>query len=79
MLYCGIGTRWGYYSISQAVSEDGYTWDCGEGDENLTLVPDSDSSWESQMVEYPCLLTEGNQLRLFYCGNGYGATGIGTA
>jgi len=79
MLYCGIGTRWGYYSISQAVSEDGYTWACGEGDENLTLLPDSDSSWESQMVEYPCLLTEGNQLRLFYCGNGYGATGIGTA
>mgnify|MGYP003960254177 FL=1 len=31
------------------------------------------------MVEYPCLLTEGNQLRQFYCGNGYGATGIGTA
>ena len=79
MLYCGIGTRWGFYSISQAVSEDGYVWHCGHGDENMTLAPASDSPWESQMVEYPCVLNEGDRLRLFYCGNGYGATGIGTA
>ena len=77
MLYCGIGTRWGYYSISQAVSRDGYDWHCG--DENLTLAPESSSAWESQMVEYPCVLKEHDHLRLFYCGNGYGATGIGTA
>jgi len=25
------------------------------------------------------VVAEGNKLRLFYCGNGYGATGIGTA
>jgi hypothetical protein len=31
------------------------------------------------MVEYPCVIQEMNQLRLFYCGNGYGKTGIGTA
>ena len=79
MLYCGIGTRWGYYSISQAVSEDGYAWHCGEGDQNLALTPDEKSPWESQMVEYPCVVGEGDHLRLFYCGNGYGATGIGTA
>jgi len=79
MLYCGIGTRWGYYSISEAVSEDGYQWHRGEGDENLTLAPDPASSWESEMVEYPCLIRERDGLRLFYCGNGYGATGIGTA
>lgn len=78
MLYCGIGTRWGYYSISQAVSRDGYRWDRGEGD-NLTLAPDEGSAWESQMVEYPCVIAEKDRLRLFYCGNGYGATGIGTA
>ena len=78
MLYCGIGTRWGYYSISQAVSRDGDRWDRGEGD-NLTLAPDEGSAWESQMVEYPCVIAEKDRLRLFYCGNGYGATGIGTA
>jgi len=31
------------------------------------------------MVEYPCVISEGDHLRLFYCGNGYGSTGIGTA
>lgn len=79
MLYCGIGMRWGYYSISEAVSEDGYFWDRGEGDGNLALSPDHASGWESQMVEYPCVVREHGRLRLFYCGNGYGATGIGTA
>ena len=79
MLYCGIGTRWGYYSISEAVSEDGYAWDRGPGDENLSLSPAPNCPWESQMVEYPSLIQEEGRLRLFYCGNGYGATGIGTA
>ena len=79
MLYCGIGTRWGCYSISEAVSADGYHWDVGRGDENLSLTPDPASAWESRMVEYPCVVPEPDGLRLFYCGNGYGATGIGTA
>jgi len=79
MLYCGIGTRWGYYSISQAVSADGIRWERGTGDENLSLRPDPASAWESQMVEYPSLIGENGGFRLFYCGNGYGKTGIGTA
>ena len=79
MLYSGIGTRWGYYSISEAVSEDGYAWDRGQGDENLSLAPDPSCPWESEMVEYPCLIRGQGRLRLFYCGNGYGSTGIGTA
>jgi len=79
MLYCGIGTRWGYYSIAAAVSRDGYAWHRGRGDENLSLTPDPVSAWESQMVEYPCVIREGKRMRLFYCGNGYGATGIGAA
>jgi len=81
MLYCGIGTRWGYYSISEAVSADGYDWSRGTGDENLSLAPRTDEpeSWESQMVEYPAVIREGHCVRLYYCGNGYGRTGIGTA
>jgi predicted GH43/DUF377 family glycosyl hydrolase len=79
MLYCGIGTRWGYYSISEAYSLDGYSWERGTGDGNLSLKPEPANSWETQMVEYPAVIREGDQLRLFYCGNGYGATGIGTA
>lgn len=79
MMYCGIGTRWGYYSMSEAFSNDGYAWDRGVGDEYLSLTPSPDIEWESQMVEYPCIINEGDSLRLFYCGNGYGNTGIGTA
>lgn len=81
MIYSAIGTRWGCYSLAEAVSGDGYDWDRGEGDTNLTLAPAADDpeSWEQQMVEYPAVISEGDRLRLFYCGNGYGATGIGTA
>jgi predicted GH43/DUF377 family glycosyl hydrolase len=79
MLYCGIGTRWGNYSISEAAGKDGYEWYRGDRDENLALAPDPASTWESDMVEYPCVIRENNHLRLYYCGNGFGSTGIGTA
>jgi hypothetical protein len=45
----------------------------------VVLAPGEAGSWESGMVEYPSLLPIGNGFRLYYCGNGYGATGIGTA
>ncbi len=78
MWYSAIGTRWGYYSICYAESDDGLHWRRGAkyGD-NLQLKPGQ--GWESQMVEYPAVIREGDHLRLFYCGNGYGNTGIGTA
>jgi len=77
-VYSGIGTRFGAYSICEAVSEDGLVWDRGEPGENLSLAPQGDG-WESQMVEYPNIVEEDGKLRMFYCGNGYGRTGIGTA
>jgi predicted GH43/DUF377 family glycosyl hydrolase len=79
MWYSAIGTKWGYYSICYAESDDGIHWSRGvsEGD-NLQLIP-NDKGWEALMVEYPSVIREGNRLRLFYCGNGYGRTGIGTA
>ena len=82
MWYSAIGTRWGYYSICYAESEDGLRWRRGPryGD-NLQLSP-AGTGWERQMVEYPAVLAGGagdDRLRLFYCGNGYGATGIGSA
>ena len=79
MWYSAIGTRWGYYSICYAESDDGIHWRRGSRDgDNLQLAPDGDG-WERQMVEYPTIIAEGDHLRLFYCGNGYGRTGIGTA
>lgn len=77
-IYAGIGTRFGFYSICEAVSADGLAWERGRPGENLSLAPSGDG-WERQMVEYPNVIQEDGKLRLFYCGNGYGATGIGTA
>lgn len=77
-IYAGIGSRFGSYSICEAVSEDGLAWERGRPGENLSLPP-SGTGWERQMTEYPNVIAEDGRLRLFYCGNGYGATGIGTA
>jgi hypothetical protein len=77
-IYAGIGTRFGAYSICEAASIDGLHWERGEPGENLALAPQGDG-WESHMTEYPNIIEENGKLRLFYCGNGYGATGIGTA
>jgi predicted GH43/DUF377 family glycosyl hydrolase len=77
-IYAGIGTKFGAYSICEAMSDDGLTWDRGQPGENLALAPGG-NGWESRMTEYPNVIDEGDKLRLFYCGNGYGATGIGTA
>ncbi|PCJ56550.1 MAG: hypothetical protein COA79_18500 [Planctomycetota bacterium] len=81
MIYCPIGTQWGFYSLAQAVSKDGFNWYRGETDQNIVLTPDTSNpdSWEHQMVEYPCVLQTEKGLTLFYCGNGYGSTGIGVA
>jgi len=80
MWYSAIGTRWGFYSICYAESEDGLTWRRGENyGDNLQLAPVGEG-WERQMVQYPSVTTTNDaRLRLFYNGNGYGQTGIGTA
>jgi predicted GH43/DUF377 family glycosyl hydrolase len=77
-IYAGIGTQFGAYSICEAVSDDGLQWQRGPAGKNLSLPP-AGNGWESKMTEYPHVVPEGNQLRLFYCGNGYGSTGIGIA
>ncbi len=77
-IYAGIGTRFGAYSICETVSDDGLVWQRGRPGENLALAP-TGTGWESKMTEYPNVIAEDGKLRLFYCGNGYGTTGIGTA
>ncbi|MEO2032269.1 MAG: hypothetical protein ABGZ35_09305 [Planctomycetaceae bacterium] len=79
MWYSAIGTRHGFYSICYAESVDGIHWRRGvQSDDNLQLSP-TGTGWEKQMVEYPAIIREDDHLRMFYCGNGYGRTGIGTA
>lgn len=77
-IYAGIGTQFGAYSICEAASDDGVQWYRGKPGENLALPP-TGRGWESEMTAYPHVVRESGRLRLFYCGNGYGATGIGTA
>jgi hypothetical protein len=77
-IYAGIGTQFGAYSICEAESPDGLAWHRGRPGENLALPP-AGTGWESQMTTYPHIVPEPDYLRLFYCGNGYGSTGIGTA
>ncbi len=77
-IYASIGSKFGAYSICEAVSDDGLTWERGAAGENLALPP-AGTGWESKMTEYPNVIEENGKLRLFYCGNGYGVTGIGTA
>ena len=77
-IYAGIGTKFGWYSLCEAVSDDGLNWERGLPGENLALPP-SGTGWEKQMTEYPHVWKENGRLRLLYCGNGYGGTGIGTA
>lgn len=76
-IYAAIGTQFGAYSLCEAVSADGLAWERGQPGENLALPPGK--GWESAMTEYPNVIEENGKLRLFYCGNGYGRTGIGTA
>jgi hypothetical protein len=78
-VYAAIGTRWGYYCICEAFSKDRINWERGLPNDNIALAPRADSKWENQMVEYPHLIVEPDQLTMFYCGNGYGAAGIGIA
>jgi hypothetical protein len=77
-IYAGIGTRFEAYSICEAESDDGLVWRRGRPGENLALPP-AGTGWESRMTTYPNVINEDGRLRLFYCGNGYGTTGIGTA
>jgi predicted GH43/DUF377 family glycosyl hydrolase len=81
-IYAGIGSRFGAYSICEAQSADGLNWERGAPDENLAMPPsthDGHGRWANEMCEYPNVIEEDGRLRLFYCGNGYGCTGIGTA
>jgi hypothetical protein len=45
----------------------------------MATYPTSTSRWESEMVEYPCLVSHKNSIFMFYNGNGYGKSGIGLA
>ncbi len=64
------------YRIGYAESEDGFAW---ERKDDIAGITVSDSGWDSEMVEYPCVFDHQGTRYMLYNGNGYGETGIGLA
>jgi predicted GH43/DUF377 family glycosyl hydrolase len=64
------------YKILCASSLDGINWKREDKSVGLSL---SSEGWDSEMVEYPCVVKENNNLLMFYNGNGFGKSGIGLA
>lgn len=64
------------YRIGYAESEDGIEW---TRKNELAGIGVSDSGWDSECVEYPCVFEHKGQRFMLYNGNGYGRTGFGLA
>jgi predicted GH43/DUF377 family glycosyl hydrolase len=69
--YRGAAYRMGY-----AESDDGIAW---ERKDHLAGIDVSESGWDSEMIEYPCVFDHQGARYMLYNGNGYGKTGIGLA
>ncbi len=64
------------YRIKCAKSSDLLHW---EKIDTLGLNISADTSWDSQMVEYPDVFEYKDEMYMFYNGNGFGETGFGYA
>ena len=64
------------YRIGYAVSPDGLTWQREDEEVGIDVSPDG---WDSEMIEYACIVDVGGRRHMLYNGNGFGETGIGHA
>lgn len=64
------------YRIGYAVSTDGVRWERQDARAGIDV---SDSGWDSEMIEYPCVFDAAGRRYMLYNGNGFGGTGIGLA
>jgi hypothetical protein len=64
------------YRIGYAESADGLVW---ERKDDLVGIDVSENGWDSEMVEYACVLDAGGRRHMLYNGNAFGMTGIGHA
>jgi hypothetical protein len=64
------------YRIGYAESGDGIVWQRRDEEAGIDVSPDG---WDSEMIEYPCVVDAGSRRLMLYNGNGYGRTGIGLA
>ena len=64
------------YRIGYAESRDGLQWERRDGDAGIDVSPDG---WDSEMIEYPAVVSVDGAEWMFYNGNGFGRSGIGCA
>ncbi len=64
------------YSYGYAVSEDFLTW---KRLDDEPVVEHSESGFDSEMVYFPSVVDAGNDVFMFYSGNGFGRDGLGCA
>jgi hypothetical protein len=64
------------YKIKTAESSDGIVW---EKNMEVDLDVSENSVWDNEMVCYPFIVENKNNLIMFYNGNGFGKSGIGYA
>jgi hypothetical protein len=64
------------YRIGYAESIDGVTW---VRKDNYSGIDISNNGWDSEMISYPYVFKNNNELMMLYNGNGFGKTGFGYA
>ena len=64
------------YRIGYAESLNGLQWSRSDKSVGITV---SDSGWDSETIEYPCVFDAIGARWMLYNGNGYGKTGFGLA
>lgn len=73
MWFCSRGET---YRIQVAQSSDGVHWTRLGKDPGIDV---SDSGWDSEMIEYPCVFDHQSERYMLYCGSAFGKTGFGIA
>ncbi len=64
------------YRIGYAWSTDLKDW---TRDDSKAGIDVSTSGWDSAMIAYPCVVSVGGKILMFYAGNGFGRAGFGYA
>jgi hypothetical protein len=84
-----VRERWGYrmwvstygtaYRIKSLVSQNGLEWEWLPSGPDGELGVGASGSFDDSQRSYPCVVKHGPEYRMWYTGNGFGATGMGYA
>jgi hypothetical protein len=64
------------YRIGYAWSTNLTDWTREDDKAGITISPEG---WDSKMIAYPCVVSAGDRILMFYSGNGFGRDGFGYA